>query len=107
MNRAVTKTLLNELTPVETAGRKTYRLVESAKSEAVELERAVARLYRCGEDALNKRRQARERERYRMEAARACIERRGELPKDDEENPLDDQEKLDAIRLRVFGSVPE
>jgi hypothetical protein len=39
--------------------------------------------------------------------ARACIERRGELPKDDEENPLDDQEKLDAIRLRVFGSVPE
>jgi hypothetical protein len=29
------------------------------------------------------------------------------LPKDDEENPLDDQEKLDAIRLRVFGSVPE
>jgi uncharacterized protein YdaU (DUF1376 family) len=110
MNLIANKTYTDELTPVETVGRRAYRLMESVRSEAGELERVVARLYRCGEDKLNNRRLARERESFKIEAARACVERSAELPKkkkDYEENPLDDQEVIDAARLRVFGSVPE
>ena len=81
-------------------------LAESGKGELRDLERAALRLHRCGEYALNSRRLAREGERYRLAAARACLERRVELPKDYEENPLDDQEKLDEIRRAVFGSAP-
>ena len=108
MNEAKTNALLKKLTPVEAAGRKAYRLMESVRSEAGELERVVARLYRCGEGALNERGLARGRRQFKWEAARACLERRGELSKENdyEENPLDDQEKLDAIRRAVFGSAP-
>jgi DNA-binding PadR family transcriptional regulator len=107
MNLIGNNALTDELRPDEVLGRKIYRLAESGKGELRDLERAALRLHRCGEYALNSRRLAREGERYRLAAARACLERRAELPKDYEENPLDDQEKLDAIRLRVFGSVPE
>ena len=98
----------DEFTPVEVMSRKAYRLMESVNSEAMELERVVARLYRCGEGAPGKRRRERGYTRFKIAAARACMKRRAQLPKekDYEENPLDDQEKLDAIRREVFGSAP-
>jgi len=108
MNEFKTNELLEKLTPVEAAGRRAYRLMESVNSEAMELERVVARLYRCGEGAPGKRRRERGYTRFKIAAARACMKRREQLPKekDYEENPLDDQEKLDAIRREVFGSAP-
>jgi hypothetical protein len=43
---------------------------------------------------------------FEANLAGICAERGGEMAAAEPENPLDDQEKLDEVRRRVFGSAP-
>jgi hypothetical protein len=48
-----------------------------------------------------------DRERFKAETAKMVLERREELLPIQENNPWDDQEKVDEVRRQVFGSAPE
>lgn len=106
MNETKPNALRDELTPVGSLRRKAHRLAGSPGLKPGELERVILRLHRCGEGAYMGRQQDRERIKYRSDAAKAGIEKCADLPTDYEENPLDDQEKLDEVRRAVFGSAP-
>jgi hypothetical protein len=44
---------------------------------------------------------------FKPRMAQLCLTRWKELPSVHEENPLDDQDKLDEVRRLVFGSAPQ
>jgi len=92
---------------LEALRRRAYELAESPEAEPAELE-AIVRALNDGEEERPKtRRRALERERFEQRATQTCQEGQWELAIYGEENPLDDQDKLDEVRRLVFGSAPE
>lgn len=81
------------------------RLAESPDAKAIELEAVLRLLFGCRGEKPEAA--ALDEKEYKIGAAKECIERRAELPDQEEKNPLDDQDAIDAARLRVFGCVPE
>jgi len=87
----------------EALGQMAYKLACLPDAEAARLKAVVLRLHQCkhAERVLTRR------EQYEFEAAKLCVARWQELPSSEEENPLDDYERLRQVRIAVFGSAPE
>jgi hypothetical protein len=99
-----------ELTPkaVDALRQWVYELMAAPDAAPGELKAAALLFRECGGASRAVRQKDAGREKYQADTAATGLERRAELPTlEEEENPLDDQEKLDEIRRRVFGSAPE
>lgn len=83
-----------------------YEMAASPESTPDERRAVALLLHQCGEARLNDGRAAVDGKKRALETAKACFEKRAELP-EEYENPLDDDEKLRAVRIAVFGSAPE
>lgn len=80
-----------------------YELTAHHDAQAARLKATVLRLHALGHvDHTSKIR-----EQYESTASKLCLARWQELPSTDEDNPLDDYEKLRQVRIAVFGSAPE
>jgi hypothetical protein len=90
---------------METFWRKAYELAASPEAEANELKCAglLAREY----VKLRTPRTGAEPEKYEADTAETGVKQRALLSPPEEVNPLDDEEKLRAVRIAVFGSAPE
>ena len=99
------KSSKTKLTTLEARRKAFYKLVEAPDSEPVELMRVGLRAASAGEETTGGE-GARNRASYRIHAARYCLKNRKDVAKI-YENPLDDYEKLQAVRRLVFGSAPE
>jgi hypothetical protein len=94
----------NKMTSMEALKQRAYELAESPGSTAGEREAIALLLRRCERQGLNGGQTGRGK--HQWDAATASFEKRDKL-EEVYENPLDDDEKLRAVRIAVFGSAPE
>jgi hypothetical protein len=98
-----------KMTPeaMATFWQRAYELTVSPDADASELKCAGLLARECVEPKLSTPRPGAEREKYQADTAEMIMERREELPPPYPENPLDDREKLEEVRLMIFGRPPE
>ena len=93
-----------KMTSMEALRQRAYELAESPGSTPRERKAVALLLRRCERQGLKGGPTGREK--YQWDAATASFEQRDKL-EEVYENPLDDDEKLRAVRIAVFGSAPE
>ncbi len=91
---------------VDALKQRAYELAEAPDSKAGELRAIVLLLLKYQEQKLKSQKMNLDREKWEFDAAQLCIEKRQELQKICETNPLDDYARLQEVRRLIFGNPP-
>jgi hypothetical protein len=86
--------------------QKAYELLVSPGLDANDLKTMAQLFHACAEPNFERPMPQAVREKFKADLAATCIKNSAELPSAYEENPLDDDDKLDEVRRLVFGSAP-
>jgi hypothetical protein len=91
---------------IDALKQKAYELAEAPEPKTNDLRTVMLLLVRYRDQQLKGERLAFDREKHEFDAAKKCMEKREELQKIHQENPLDDDVKLEKVRRLLFGIPP-